>query len=69
MAANILAHNNSKIVSIIIFAETRRDETQLENPFSYTVLGNIEVELRNRGYFMMVMTTNDKNEIIELAKS
>lgn len=69
MAANILAHNDSRIVSVIMFSETRRDETQLEDPFSYTILGNIEAELRKHGYYLMVHTTSDEDEILRLAKS
>ena len=69
MAAKILAHNNSRIVSVIMFSEPRRDETQLEDPFSYTILGNIEVELRKRGYYLMVHTSCDKNEILRLVSS
>lgn len=69
MAANILAHNSSRIVSIIVFSEPRKGETPWEDPFSATILGHIEVELRKHNYFMMVHTTSDKDEILRLAKS
>ncbi len=69
MAATILAHENSRIVGIIFFSETRRNETQLEDPFSFTILGNIEWELRQLGYFMMVHTTSDESEVLRFVKS
>ncbi|WP_319755686.1 LacI family DNA-binding transcriptional regulator [uncultured Sphaerochaeta sp.] len=69
MAATILAHENSRIVGVIFFSETRRDETQLEDPFSFTILGNIEWELRKLGYYMMVHTTSDQNEVLRFVQS
>ncbi len=69
MAASILAHENSRIVGVLFYSETRRNETQLEDPFSSTILGNIEWELRKMGYFMMVHTTNDENEVLRFVKS
>ncbi len=69
MAATILAHENSRIVGVIFFSEPRRNETQFEDPFSFTILGNIEWELRQMGYFMMVHTTSDQNEVLRFVQS
>jgi len=69
MAANILAHENSRIVGVVFFSEPRRDETQFEDPFSFTILGNIEWELRQLGYYMMVHTTSDQNEVLRFVQS
>jgi len=69
MAANILARNNSRIISIIIFMEPRQGETQLEDPFSSTILGTVEAELRHHGYFLMVHSISDKDEILRLVQS
>ena len=69
MAATILAHENSRIVGVIFFSEPRRNETQFEDPFSFTILGNIEYELRKMGYFMMVHTTSDQAEVLRFVQS
>ncbi len=69
MAAHILAHNNSRIVGVIMFMEPRRNETVLEDPFSSTILGAIEVELRHNGYFMMLHTTSDQDEVLRLVRA
>ena len=69
MGAHILAHNNSRIVGVIMFNEPRRDETALEDPFSSTILGSIEVELRKHGYFMMLHTTSDRDEVLRLSRA
>jgi LacI family transcriptional regulator len=69
MAAHILAHNRSRIVGVIMFMEPRRNETVIEDPFSSTILGAIEVELRRHGYFMMLHTTSDEAEVMRLARA
>ncbi len=69
MGAIILAHSNSRIIGVIIFQEPRRDETVLEDPFSSTIVGAIEHEIRSLGYFMMLHVTSDENEVLRLAKT
>ncbi|MBU0927766.1 MAG: LacI family transcriptional regulator [Spirochaetes bacterium] len=67
MGAVILARNNSRIIGVILFMEPRSDETVLEDPFASTILGTLEQELRKHGYFMMLHTSVDKDEVIRLA--
>ncbi|GAB1484180.1 LacI family DNA-binding transcriptional regulator [Treponema sp.] len=69
MGAIILARSNSRIIGVIIFQEPRRDETVLEDPFSSTILGALEHEIRQSGYFMMLHTTSDENDVLRLAKT
>lgn len=67
MAAHILAHKNSRIIGVIMFMEPRSDETVLEDPFTSAILGAIEQEIRDANYFMMLHTTNDKDDVLRLA--
>ncbi len=67
MGAVILAHSNSRIIGVIMFQEPRSDETVLEDPFTSTILGAIELEIRRDDYFMMLHTTCDKDEVLRLA--
>lgn len=67
MGAIMLARNNSRIIGVIMFMEPRRDETVLEDPFSSTIMGAMEVEIRKYGYFMMIHTTSDEAEVVRLA--
>lgn len=69
MGAMILARSNSRIVGVIIFQQPRRDETVLEDPFSATILGSMEHEISRSGYFMMLRTTSDKDEVLRLART
>lgn len=67
MGAHILGQNRSRIVGVIMFMEARRNETVLEDPFSSTLLGAIEAELRRHGFYMMVHTTCDEEEVLRLS--
>ena len=69
MGAHILARNNSPIIGVIIFMEPRRDEYVLEDPFSSTILGAIEAEVRRHRYYLMLYNTSDKNEVLNLARA
>ncbi|MFH2002598.1 MAG: LacI family DNA-binding transcriptional regulator [Planctomycetota bacterium] len=69
MGAIILAHSNSRIIGVIMFMEPRRDETVLEDPFSSAILGAMEREIRDNGYFVMLHTTSDENEVLQLSKA
>jgi LacI family transcriptional regulator len=69
MGAIILAHSNSRIIGVIMFMEPRREETVLEDPFSSAILGAMEREIRDNGYFVMLHTTSDENEVLHLSRA
>jgi LacI family transcriptional regulator len=69
MGAMILASSNSRIIGVIMFMKPRRNETVLEDPFSSAILGAMEAEIRTCGYFLMLHTTSDEDEVIRLSKT
>lgn len=69
MGAIMLTHNNSPIIGIIMFMEPRWNETVLEDPFSSSILGAMEQEVRANGYFVMLHTTSDEDEVVRLSKA
>lgn len=69
MGAMILARKKSRIIGVIMFMEPRRHETVLEDPFTSTIMGAMEAEIRKLGYFMMIHTTGDEAEVVKLAKT
>ncbi|AEV28413.1 transcriptional regulator [Sphaerochaeta pleomorpha str. Grapes] len=69
MGAMILAHSNSRIIGVIMFMEPRSEETVLEDPFSSAMLGAMEREIRENGYFVMLHTTSDEDEVVRLSKA
>jgi len=69
MGAIILAHSNSRMIGVIMFMEPRRDETVLDDPFSSAILGAMEREIRDNGYYLMLHTTSDLDEVVRLSKT
>jgi len=69
MGAMMLLKNNSRIIGVIMFTEPRKNETVLEDPFSSAILGAMEREIRESGYYMMLYTTSDEAEVVRLSKA
>lgn len=69
MGAIILAHNNSRIIGVIMFVQPRDNETVIEDPFTSAILGSLEQEIKNAGYFTMIHTTGDEEDVLRLAST
>ncbi len=69
MGASLLAHGVSRIIGVILFTESRSGETVFQDPFTNTILGAIEREIRNRGYYMMVSVTSKASEVLHLCSA
>ncbi len=66
MGAIMLARSSSRIIGVIMFREPRRNETVLEDPFSSKVIGSIEREIREAGYYMMLHATDHEEDVLRL---
>ncbi|MCF7943678.1 MAG: LacI family transcriptional regulator [Spirochaetia bacterium] len=69
MGAKILAQSSSRIIGVIMFMEPRWEESVLEDPFSSAILGAMERDIRDNGYFVMLHTTSDEDEVLRLSKA
>jgi LacI family transcriptional regulator len=69
MGAMILAQSSSKIIGVIMFMEPRWEESVLEDPFSSAILGAMERDIRDNGYYVMLHTTSDEEEVVRLSKA
>ena len=67
MAGILLAQNDSRIVGIVINNHEKYENRVLEDPFIASSLNALSMELEQAGYFMMVKTTTQWNEIIRFA--
>lgn len=65
ISARNLAQNESKIIGVAIKARKDKYVNILADPFFGRLLGGIEKEARENGYFMMVYISNDINELME----
>lgn len=71
LSARSLTSKNSNIIGIVISLDVFHgmDVNYLENPYTSTMLGIIEQELRQNDYYMMVRATSSEEEISQLLKN
>jgi len=67
MGANLINKGMSRIVIIVIGYEKSHGYKVMEDPFISTLLGNLQKIIKQEGYYMMIVTGDDKNEIIDMA--
>lgn len=67
MAGLLLAQNNSRIIGIIVNAHHKYENRVLQDPFINTSIDYLSEEIEEAGYFMMVKTTNNCQDIIKYA--
>lgn len=64
ISARNLAQNRSGIIGLAIKGRKDKYENIIADPFFSILIGAIEAEIRARGYFMMIYTSDDVNEIL-----
>ena len=72
LSARSLTSKNSNIVGIVIsldVLQTGGDANYLENPYTSTMIGIIEHELRQNGYYTMLRAVSSEEEIAQLLKN
>ena len=67
MAGILLAQNSSRIVGIVVNNHEKYENRVLEDGFIAASLNALSIALHEAGYFMMVQTTTDWNEIVKIA--
>ncbi|MCD7868169.1 MAG: LacI family transcriptional regulator [Clostridiales bacterium] len=64
ISARNLAQNCSGILGVAIKGRKDKYDNIIADPFFAELIGGIEAETRARGYFMMIYTSDDVNEIL-----
>lgn len=67
MAGILLAQNSSRIIGVIVNDHEKYEKHVLEDGFIAASLNALSREIDKAGYFMMVKTTADWNEIARFA--
>lgn len=62
--ARNLAQNRSKIIGVALKSRKDKYDNVMADPFHGTLIGEIEAEIRAKGYFMMLYISNDISDII-----
>ena len=63
MAGILLARNNSRIIVVVINDNVKYEGRVLEDGFVMSSLNALSHEVNEKGYFLMIKTTSDINEI------
>jgi len=69
MGARLLANYGSRIIGVIMNYDRRSENNVISDPFYGTIIGSLEKEIRENGYYMMLYTTENVEEVIRLASS
>ena len=63
MAGILLARNNSRIIGVVVNDNVKYEGRVLEDGFVMSSLNALSHEVNEKGYFLMIKTTEDINEI------
>jgi LacI family transcriptional regulator len=69
MGARLLANNGSRILGVIIMYGRRDEQIATQDPFYSEIIGSLEHEIRQIGYYMMLYTSGSIEESLKLAKA
>lgn len=67
MGARVLANSGSKIIGVIMTYSRRGEMNAAQDPFYGEIIGALENEIRQNGYFMMLYTSADVEESLKMA--
>lgn len=59
-----LTQNRSKIIGVALKSRKDKYENIIADPFHSELIGSIEAEIRQQGYFMMIYTSENIDEVI-----
>lgn len=69
MGARVLANYGSRIIGVIMNYDRRTENNALSDPFYGTIVGALEKEIREHGYYMMLYMAGSIEETVRLASS
>ena len=66
MGARVLANYGSRIIGVIMNYDRRAENNALSDPFYGTIVGALEKEIREHGYYMMLYMAGSIEETVRL---
>ncbi|MFA9381577.1 MAG: LacI family DNA-binding transcriptional regulator, partial [Acetanaerobacterium sp.] len=69
MSARALVSSSSKVVGMINHLIPKASGSFVEDPFHSAFIGSIEEVLRENGYYLMLRTVDDRNDLISFLKN
>ena len=63
MGLSVLNNSNSKMIALVIHTHKKYENTVISDPFYSKIISYIEEKLRTQGYYIMLYSTDDVNEV------
>lgn len=67
ISARMLANNSSGLIGVALGFGKKGNAFSMEDPFVSAMLGNLEYQIREKGYYMMLVSRHEQEEIIQQA--
>ena len=67
ISARMLANNSSGLIGVALGFMKKGNASSFEDPFVSAVLGNLEYQIREHGYYMMLVARHEKDDLMQQA--
>lgn len=67
ISARILANNSSSLIGVALGFMKKGNASSFEDPFVSAMLGNLEYQIREHGYYMMLVARHEQDDIMQQA--
>ena len=67
ISARILANNSSGLIGVALGFMKKGNASSFEDPFVSAMLGNLEYQIREHGYYMMLVARREQDDLMQQA--
>ena len=67
ISARMLANNSSSLIGVALGFMKKGNASSFEDPFVSAMLGNLEYQIREHGYYMMLVARHEQDDIMQQA--
>lgn len=68
ISARMLANNSSGLIGVALGFMKKGNASSFEDPFVSAMLGNLEYQIREHGYYMMLVARHEQDDIMQQAR-
>lgn len=67
ISARMLANNSSSLIGVALGFMKKGNVSSFEDPFVSAMLGNLEYQIREHGYYMMLVARHEQDDLMQQA--
>ena len=68
ISARMLANNSSGLIGVALGFMKKGNASSFEDPFVSAMLGNLEYQIREHGYYMMLVARHEQDDLMQQAR-